>query len=331
MALIKCTECGKEISDKSPACINCGCPVSEMKKEAPKASENEKNNIGFADFNNTFGQFFGGSNSTTQAHTTTKAAPAKTEYSVLKRPVPDKIPDMKLLPGIIVQILDKFSGVAGLAGFTALGAIIVGLLNGFSINAENLEIAALGILGNQIFSRLSSLMEFWHVKRYLKRNNHVDAIREDDASYSNSIAAFRLCKQKAMARYIKRLNPSSGSALEKGIKKGIKERRKKLLLSVPFMLILMAIYYLLPRLEESYLIPYMSSLIVCHVATFVIMFIYERKLSWEPMMAIYTAALFAPTIFAYFITEMWYHIAICAAAAFLGMLASVYIPKRKYR
>lgn len=27
MALIKCTECGKEISDKAPACPNCGIPL----------------------------------------------------------------------------------------------------------------------------------------------------------------------------------------------------------------------------------------------------------------------------------------------------------------
>ena len=27
MALIKCPECGKEISDKASACPNCGCPV----------------------------------------------------------------------------------------------------------------------------------------------------------------------------------------------------------------------------------------------------------------------------------------------------------------
>ncbi|TOB85981.1 hypothetical protein CGJ96_24310, partial [Vibrio parahaemolyticus] len=27
MALITCTECGKEYSDKSSACINCGCPT----------------------------------------------------------------------------------------------------------------------------------------------------------------------------------------------------------------------------------------------------------------------------------------------------------------
>ena len=27
MALIKCPECGKEISDKSEKCVNCGCPI----------------------------------------------------------------------------------------------------------------------------------------------------------------------------------------------------------------------------------------------------------------------------------------------------------------
>lgn len=30
MALIKCPECGKEISDKAKVCINCGCPLEEV-------------------------------------------------------------------------------------------------------------------------------------------------------------------------------------------------------------------------------------------------------------------------------------------------------------
>ena len=28
MALIKCPECGKEVSDKAQSCINCGCPLA---------------------------------------------------------------------------------------------------------------------------------------------------------------------------------------------------------------------------------------------------------------------------------------------------------------
>ncbi|MBR4003151.1 MAG: ribosomal protein L7/L12 [Clostridia bacterium] len=36
MALIKCPECGKEISDKSPACIHCGFPLdTTTTKEEP--------------------------------------------------------------------------------------------------------------------------------------------------------------------------------------------------------------------------------------------------------------------------------------------------------
>lgn len=29
MALIKCPECEKEISDKAPACPHCGCPLTD--------------------------------------------------------------------------------------------------------------------------------------------------------------------------------------------------------------------------------------------------------------------------------------------------------------
>ena len=33
MALIKCEECGKEISDKAKVCVNCGCPITNKKIE----------------------------------------------------------------------------------------------------------------------------------------------------------------------------------------------------------------------------------------------------------------------------------------------------------
>lgn len=31
MALIKCDECGKQISDKAKTCVNCGCPIQTKK------------------------------------------------------------------------------------------------------------------------------------------------------------------------------------------------------------------------------------------------------------------------------------------------------------
>lgn len=42
MALIKCTECGKEFSDKAAACPNCGCPVSEVIKGNISPEEQKK-------------------------------------------------------------------------------------------------------------------------------------------------------------------------------------------------------------------------------------------------------------------------------------------------
>lgn len=46
--LIKCPECGKEFSDKAPACPGCGCPVEEVKKiieEAEKATDPAESSV----------------------------------------------------------------------------------------------------------------------------------------------------------------------------------------------------------------------------------------------------------------------------------------------
>ena len=40
MALINCPECGKEISDKAPACIHCGYPMDA--KDVDKSVMSEK-------------------------------------------------------------------------------------------------------------------------------------------------------------------------------------------------------------------------------------------------------------------------------------------------
>ena len=48
MALIRCSECGREISDQATCCVHCGCPVSK--------SNSEQKQI---DLNETFGDIFG--------------------------------------------------------------------------------------------------------------------------------------------------------------------------------------------------------------------------------------------------------------------------------
>lgn len=43
MALIKCKECGKEISDKAVTCPNCGTPVSNVQNNISQPSSNQPN------------------------------------------------------------------------------------------------------------------------------------------------------------------------------------------------------------------------------------------------------------------------------------------------
>ena len=42
MSLIKCPECGKEISEKANVCINCGYPISEYVEELKKEKDKKK-------------------------------------------------------------------------------------------------------------------------------------------------------------------------------------------------------------------------------------------------------------------------------------------------
>lgn len=42
MALIKCPDCGKEISDKAVVCINCGCPINKFEEKKNTNHKTEK-------------------------------------------------------------------------------------------------------------------------------------------------------------------------------------------------------------------------------------------------------------------------------------------------
>ena len=46
MAMIKCPECGKEISDKASTCPNCGSPVSTINAENRNQGDANNKSIG---------------------------------------------------------------------------------------------------------------------------------------------------------------------------------------------------------------------------------------------------------------------------------------------
>lgn len=42
MALIKCTKCGKEISDKSSECVNCGNSMQNIMEDYKKVKKKKR-------------------------------------------------------------------------------------------------------------------------------------------------------------------------------------------------------------------------------------------------------------------------------------------------
>lgn len=47
MSLIKCPDCGREISSYADKCIYCGCPMTIIKKTINKKAEKKKETISF--------------------------------------------------------------------------------------------------------------------------------------------------------------------------------------------------------------------------------------------------------------------------------------------
>lgn len=297
MALIRCPECGKEISDQAYACINCGCPVSKMKTRPASTQESRPTASS-------------GARPTTQ----------------VKR-VPTEIPEMKVLPGIILQLVQKLDGMVGLAGFMCLCLSVANLLDGDFHSPELLPLGILGLLAAMVLANISISMQAAHVKRYLRKNGYEPYIRNDDASWTNAINAFKLYPSMPMAKYIRKLHPDAGDALIHAIQKNQAAKRKERLARVPYFLLLGAIYYLLPRFEWVLGLPYESSLVISHIVTLVVMLFFGRKKDGSMGILVAVAAMFSPVIFAYYDSDMWYHIAICAAAAYIGLFIGVRVRK----
>lgn len=53
--LIKCPECGKEVSDSAVNCVHCGYPLIHKKEEIPKAKKVKKNDGLIVAFNTVLG------------------------------------------------------------------------------------------------------------------------------------------------------------------------------------------------------------------------------------------------------------------------------------
>lgn len=302
MALIKCPECGKEISDKAEACIHCGCPASAVKQKATGPA------VSAVPLNEMFPGIFGGNAGTR----------VKTGTPVKK--IPAEMPERKLLPGIAIQILEKLCGVCGFGGVAAAVALVAGVISGRGIDMDLLPVAVLGIAGSWLLASLIVMLDFLRARKFIRKNGYEDSIRNDTSDYANSINAFRLCATTMMAKYIGKLNPLAGDALMKGVKQAKRKKSNERLGYLPYLAVLAAAYYLFPRFGWMILPTNESVLIAAHLLTLVVMGVYGYKKGGALGIIGAAAILFAPTIFLYYIEDMWYHILICVVAGFAGIV-----------
>lgn len=308
MALIKCPKCGKEISDQAVACVKCGYPIAQTKKNPVAAAAPA------ATFQSMVAQVV-------DSKAPEKAAPMKT--------VPTEMPEMKAFPGMIISVLKKLCGLCGYGTLLAVGALVVSLLSGDPVETDFIIFTALGLAGALILAWLINAVQFLHIRKFLRKEGYELFIRNDTPQHTNALNAFRLQPSAMMAKYIKRLNPYVGNILLDTVKNLREKNRKQWLGYVPYFLVLAAANYLIPLLEEPLGLYYGYGLIFCHLATAGVMIFCARNKKPTLGLVVLAGAIFSPVIFAYYYSDMWYHILICAAAAFAGLAIGVRLPKKK--
>ncbi len=178
MALIKCSECGREISDKAAACIHCGCPVSYS---CPTESASANTNT----------------NANTAENPTAFANPNAVE--VMKR----------YNPNGFIQFLRSRRYYSLM--FLYFGAIIYMLVEEdpymASVAAGSMGIFFLPIL------ILHYLYPMHHLKKYCKKHNIVEAIRNDSGYMNVAIVTYNAYPCKKTLKYIRRLNPAAAQRI----------------------------------------------------------------------------------------------------------------------
>lgn len=126
MALIKCPECGKEISDKAVSCPNCGCPTIDVERIEDTKEEAEKSHEGKDDFSD----IYRASKNFKKNHNNHKKASSKSKngkYAI-------RFKNGRLICNIIAIIIASLVFIQSILGFMArvvagigIGSVVAGI------------------------------------------------------------------------------------------------------------------------------------------------------------------------------------------------------------
>lgn len=259
MALIRCSECGREISDKAAACIHCGCPITASTtvhttantaaSNAPRSlsvnfnavlsgAETEKTmqsvyvaqlgrNVEFAIDNNTqVGE--------TIKITLREGSPV--DYIMFTATTVSRTQQAAPAANAVntQTAADAIAAIKSykpnfLVKFFKSGFIkkVVGMTITFVVAGRfgdvDTEAIALLVGAGILLMWLGSLYPMANVKRYYRKHNIEDAIRRDAGNMNVAICAYNVLPTYKMLKYIRGLNPAAVQEIERQLE----ERKKK--------------------------------------------------------------------------------------------------------
>jgi len=263
-----------------------------------------------------------------------KAAAKSDQPAAPTKTVPKEMPEVGLGLGIILELLGKLCGFCGFAGVMALGAMLVDVISGERVNTSFLPEIALGLGASFVVSHLTVWIKFLRVRRFLRKGGYEPSIQNDTPSLTNTYNAYGLNRSGSMVRYIKRLNPEAAEQLKKAIRQGRIHRWKRRLRFLPYLLVLAACYFFIPRINALPLYSDHALLIAWHVVTLVVMMLYGNRHMQDAgetilSVIITVTMLFALFFFVYFDTDIAYHIAICAGVVLVATFIGSCLPAKK--
>lgn len=259
MALIKCSECGREVSDKATACIHCGCPITPAapvntppaprslsmdfhavlsgaagestaqsvyveelgrKVEFPlpnniKAGDTYKVNLqegsAYDHILFTVASVYQVPKATASGASAPAAAPASAPAPAAAPSNADAIALLKRYdPNWFVNYVRS-------RRYYTIIVLCIGLLVKLAMDGSE-EYIAMGaaitaplwvpsVLGHIFYP-------MYHVKKYIRKHNLEDAIRNDTGYMNVAIVAYNANPCKKMLSYIRSLNPSAALRIE---------------------------------------------------------------------------------------------------------------------
>ena len=256
MALIRCSECGKEISDKASVCVDCGCPVS-VSLNTPITSVDKPVYLS-VNFNATLADAvndktlqsvyvnelkrnvdFYIDNDTVVGDTLkiTLQKNSRYEYilfnavSVTKTQNANSVTlysksqsNQEVIKTIKNYEHNFFAKFLLSLGFTSIMVVIAfGIIKIASESNYDPDMITVAVMSTSfiwfpcLLGRIFYPMH--HIKKYFKKHNIEDAIRSDGGSINVAISAYNTMPSKKMLRYIRRLNANAAQKIEMQLSK----------------------------------------------------------------------------------------------------------------